>query len=264
MGATEELVRFKRGSIGGQAGDYSLDFTALGANESPISQGVWTNATTGTGGNSPLAPNVSMQIRLSADSTTRICCETGATNDYDDSLSFVPGFPGNQRVEARFYRASGYAPTSTNHEMEIHVGCASYGTANKRCVELGFNYAGGYFVAGFNGDLVSWQAPAGGNMSSPWYTAATGSGTSPADNDLFVMELNRSAKTIKAWQNTTLVIDLQWNDLTHVTAAAQSVLNDLGNGAGLGALRRVGGDATEGSMGWRSIHITSTLQDAGG
>ncbi|MCW5657427.1 MAG: hypothetical protein KIT60_06970 [Burkholderiaceae bacterium] len=246
---------------GGGAGDpYTLDFTALGSNESPISQGgVWTNASSGTGGNAALAPNQSMQIRLSADSTTRICCETGATSDYDDSLSFVPGFSGNQRVQATIYRQSGYTPSSTNHEMEIHVGCASFGNNDKRGVEFGFNYAGGYFIAGFDGDLVSWDAPPTGVMSSPWYSAATGLGSAPADGDVMRVELNRAAKTIKCWQNSTLVIDLQWNDLTHVTSAAQAVLNALGDGAGLGALRRIGGDATEGAFGWRDILISSTL-----
>lgn len=244
--------------------DYYLNFTALGSNESPISQGgIWTNASAGTGGNAALAPNNSMQIRLSADGLTRICCETGATADYDDSISWVPGFPGNQRLEATVYRAAGYAPSSTNHELLMELGCVSYATNNKRCVHLGFNYAGGYFVAGFNGDLISWDAPPNGNMSSPW-TAFTGLGSPPADGDVFRAELNRAAKTVKWWQQRAgnepvLVVDLQWNNTSQVTSAAQAVLNNLGDSAGLGALRRVGGDATEGAFGWRDILISRTL-----
>ena len=137
----------------------------------------------------------------------------------------------------------------------------SYGVNNKRGVEFGFNYAGGYFIAGFNGDLISWASPPDGNLSSPWYSAATGLGSAPADGDVMRVELNRAAKTIKCWQNNTLVIDLQWNDTTQVTSAAQDVLNNLGDGAGLGALRRIGGDAIGGAFGWRDMLISETLLD---
>lgn len=232
--------------------DYFLDFTALEANESPISQGgVWVTP----------SPNVGMQVRLSADTTTRICCETGSTPDYDDSTSFVvEGFPGDQRVDAVLYRQAGYFPPlpDPNHEMEVHVGFEEV-SGGKRCVELGFNTAGGYFIAGFDGNLTSWQAPPDGIMSSPWSAAATGLGSAPADGDLFRMELNRSAKTIKCWQNSVLIIDLQWNDTAIVTSAAQAVLNALGGGAGLGGLRRPGAGAIEGAWGWRSVRISSTL-----
>ena len=247
----------------GYSGDYYVDFTALGANESPIVLGgLATNASTGTGGNAALSPNQSMQVRLSADGTTRICCETGATNDYDDCLFFVPGYSGNQRVVATLYKQSGYAPPTTNHEMQIHVGLSSSGYANKRGVELGFNYAGGYFIAGFDGDLVSWDAPPTGVMSSPWYSAATGATPTPTDVDVFTMELNRTAKTIDAWVNATKVIALQWADTSMVTSAAQAVLNALGSGAGLGGLRRIGADATEGAFGWRDFRISPTLLGA--
>lgn len=246
--------------IGHPSGDYFLDFTTYGSNESPMSVGgLFTNASTGTGGNAALAPNQSMQIRLSADSTTRICCETGATNDYDDSLVGLPGYAGDQRLEATVYRQSGYTPTVTNHELLMGLGLVVYGYADKRNLHFGFNYAGGYFVAGFNGDLVSWDAPSTGNMSSPWYSAATGFGSAPADGDVMRVELNRAAKTAKMWQNATQVIDLQWNDTTHVNSTAQAVLNALGDGMYLGALRRIGGDATEGAFGWSDALFSSTL-----
>lgn len=239
---------------------YSVDFTALTANESPISRaGVWTNASTGTGDNAALSPNNSMQIRLSANGTTRICCETGATNNYDDSLSVVPGFPGNQRITATIYRQAGYTPPTTNHELAMELGVIAYAVNNKRSVHVGFNYAGDYFVAGFNGDLVSWDAPPTGTLSSPWYTAATGAGSAPVDGDIMIAELDRTAKTVKVWQKragvSTLVISLQWNNTAQVNAASQAVLNALGNSAGLGALRRIGGDAVEGAFGWRSVLI---------
>lgn len=250
-----------RGLRIGGGGDYYVDFTALGSNENPISRGgVWTNASSGTGGNAALAPNQSMLIGLADDGVTRICYESTATDDYDDSVSFVPGFAGNQRVVATLYKKSGYVPSGgTNHEVEIHLGCVSFGTANKRCVEIGFNYAGGWFVAGFDGDLTSWDTV----MTSPWSAGATGSGSTPVDGDVYTAELDRTAKTVKCWQNSTLVISLQWNDTAMVSSTAQTVLNNLGNGAGLGALRRIlGGGGIAGALGWRNFRISSTITGA--
>lgn len=245
---------------------YTLDFTTYGTDENPISDGgIWTNADSGTGGNSPLAPNHNMQIRESADASTRICCETVATNDYDDSLSFVPGFSGNQRVEATVYIEAGYASHGdTNHELAMELGCRSWnispGVNHKRTIHIGFNYAGGFFVAGFDGDLVSWQL---NSNSGIWGAAVVNSGVAPLTNDVVISELNRTAKTLKVWQkrgvSSTLVIDLQWNSTAIVDAYWQAVLNDLGSGAGLGALKRIGADAVQGKFGWKSISISSTL-----
>lgn len=244
------------GSSGGDT--YSVDFTSLTANESPISLGgVWTNDVQGTGGNFAATPNTSMQIRLSADGTTRICCETGATNDYDDAFSVVPGFPGNQRVEATVYRQAGYAPSDAipqvNHEIEIFVGTVVNSDGGKRGVEIGINDAGDWFVATFDGSLTSWQT---------WgltYEAEV-SEADPLDGDVIRVELDRTAKTIKAWQNDILRINLNWNTTTaQVTPALQTVLNNLGDSAGFGGLRRIGAAAVEGAFGWRDILISSTL-----
>jgi hypothetical protein len=229
---------------------YFVDFTALTANESPISRGgIWTNASAGTGGNAALAPNNSVQIRLSVDGTTRIACETGSTDGYEDSISGVPGFPGNQRLTATVYRQAGYTP-SINHELLLGLGLVSFGTNNKRCIHIGFNYAGGYFIAGFNGSLTSWDP------DGIWYSAATGANPIPLDGDQFIAELNRTAKTVKVWHKRgstlTLVLDLQWNDTTHVNSTWQGVLNTLGDGMYIGALRRIGG-ALEGAFGWRDV-----------
>lgn len=241
-------------------GAYSLNFTALGANEAPLSQGgIWTNNTQGTGGNAAMTTQTSMQVRLSADGSTRICCEDdGPHVNYEDSFAVVPGFAGSQRVTAVVYKESGYSP-SENHEMEVFLGAVVYGSNNKRAVEILVSAAGAWALVLHDGA-----------MSGATFTVINSAEVSngvPADGDVVVAEFDRSAKTIKAWSNGTLRISTQWAT-THdeIDASVQSKLNALGDGAGLAGLRRnVGstGTAVEGKFGWRSIEISPTLQGAG-
>lgn len=244
---------------------YSLSFARM-TPETPLSAGgLWTNSVAGTGGFGVVTPNKDMRVRASVTGPV-ICCEQGATDGYDDSIAALPGFPGNQRVRAVMYKQPGYNPNAgsppVNHEIQIHVGVQINNDGTKRSVELGFNEQGGYFLAGFNGGLTSWDSPAnGGYMSSPW--AGTGTTTPwPEDSDVIVIEHNRTAKTIKGWKNETLVVDLQWNTTAVVTAQAQAVLNDLGTGIALAALRRIGAAAQEGAFGWRSVEVSDTLLGA--
>lgn len=252
--------------IGHTSDEYSLNFTTYGSNESPATiGGLVTNSVTGTGGNSALSLNQSMQIRLSDDTTTRILTSTGSTSDYDDSLLVWPGYSGNQRLEATVYRESGYLPTTTNHELLMGLGVVVTSGGNKRNLHFGFNAGtvgntstAGFFVAGFDGDLTSWDTV----MGSPWSSGLTGLASGIADDgDVMRVELNRTAKTAKMWQNATLVVSLQWNDTSMVSSTAQAVLNALGDGVYLGGLRRPGADAIEGAFGWRDITISSTLLD---
>jgi len=246
--------------------DYVLDFTSLASNENPISQdGVWTTALDGTGDNVVYgSAQKSMQIRLSADGLTRILCENGPQAGYDDAIAFVPGFPGNQRIDATLYKASGYAPDPSlnSHEYELFVGAKVRGTDDKIGVEMGFNTYGGYFLAGFDGDLTSWDTVLGG----VWYAAATGNTHTPANGDFVRMELNRTAKTINAWIAGVHVIDLDWNTTAQVNVASQTLLNNLGNSAGFGGLRRFtaggGVESVEGSIGWRDVLISPNLLGA--
>lgn len=251
MGATEELVRFKRGAIGGQStvGTYSLDFTALGANEDPLRQGgTWVNNTQGATGHAAMNTQTSMRVALSADSSTRICCDTSAAIvNYEDSFAYVPGYTGFQRVTATVYKESGYAPTN-NHEMEIFLGAVVYGNDNKRAIEVLVSIAGTFV-------LVLHDGPPNGFLVISSSSVSSGV---PANGDVIVSELDRVAKTIKVWSNGTLRCSTQWVT-THdeIDATVQSKLNSLGDGAGLAGLRRAG-DTTAAKFGWRDILIEAS------
>ncbi len=246
--------------------DYNVDFTALAANEDPLSLGgLWTNNQQGTGDNFPLGPtaypNLNLKVGVDAVTGVRHCFGNGPTISYNDAVGLLPGYPGNQRVVIVVYRRPGYAPAPLNHEIEIFVGTRVNADGGKRGVEFGINTtAGSAFLAGFNGGLTSWDAPPFGTMSSPWNLARLGTDIAPADLQTFTMEFNRTGKTIEVWQNSTQIIDFQWNDLTMVTAEAQAVLNDLGNSAGLGILWQDG--ATPEAFGVRSFSVSSTLLGA--
>lgn len=245
---------------------YNVDFTALAANEDPLSLGgLWTNNQQGTGDNFPLGPtaypNLNLKVGVDAVTGVRHCFGNGPTISYNDAVGLLPGYPGNQRVVVVVYRRPGYSP-APNHEIEIFVGTRVNADGGKRGVEFGINpSAGSAFIAGFDGGLTSWESPAnGGVMSSPWNLARLGTDIALADLQVFTMELNRAAKRIKVWQNSTQIILLQWNDTTMVTPAAQAVLNDLGNSAGLGILWESG--ATPEAMGVRAFSVSPTLLDA--
>ncbi len=260
-----------RGAIGfnrqiwkpGLPGDYSVDFTALGADEDPLSLGgLWTNNTQGTGDNFALGPtgypNLNLKVGVDATTGVRHCFGNGPTVSYNDAVGLLPGYPGNQRIVAVVYRRSGYNPSPNNHEIELFVGTRVTSDGGKRGVEFGINYSSGSaFLAGFDGGLTSWDAPPFGVMSSPWNLARLGTDIAPADFQVLTMEFNRSGKTIKVWQGSTQIIDFQWNDTTMVTSAAQAVLNDLGNSVGIGILWQSG--ATAEAMGFRSFSVSSTL-----
>lgn len=229
-------------------GSLFVDFTAMGSNEDPLSQGgVWTNNTQGTGGNGVMGTQTSMRVAMSADATTRICCDTAAAIvNYEDSFAFVPGYPARQRVVATIYKESGYAPTS-NHEMEIFLGAVVYSNDNKRAIEVLVSIGGSFVLVLHDG------APNGFLVIS----SSTVGGGVPADGDVITAELDRTAKTIKAWNNGVLKCSTQWNT-THdeIDAAVQAKLDALGDGAGLAGLRRAG-DTTAGKFGFRDVLIES-------
>lgn len=245
------LAASGRALASASGGDYYIDFGALAANDVPISQGgVWLNNTS-----SGMNTNTSMQIRLSADGSTRICCESDAPHiNYEDSIGFVPGYPGSQRVVGTIYREAGYAPNvaDANHEIELYAGAVVYGNDNKRCIQVAANADGDWFLALHNGGAASgWIVV---------YSAAVASGVPPLDGQVVTLEVDTAAKTIKCWHQTTLRLSTQWNT-THdeITSEWQAVLNNLGNGAGLAGIRRSGATAAVGKMGWRNFRISQTL-----
>lgn len=245
---------------------YFVNFTTLTANEDPLSLGgLWTNNQQGTGGQPALGPtaypNLNLKVGVDAVTGVRHCFGNGPTISYNDAVGLLPGYPGNQRVVVVVYRRPGYNP-AFNHEVEIFVGTRTLAGGGKRGVEFGINTnAGSAFMAGFDGGLTSWETPAnGGVMSSPWNLARLGTDIALADLQVFTMELNRAAKRIKVWQNSTQIVLLQWNDTTMVTPAAQAVLNDLGGSVGLGMLYESG--AIPEALGIRSFSVSPTLLDA--
>lgn len=247
---------------GDKPDSYSLDFTALGANENPISRGgTWTNNTQGTDGNAAMTTNTSMQIRLSTNGLTRICCDaSGPHVNYEDSMAWKPGFPGNQRVVATVYVAPGYAPT-TNHELELYAGAVCYAADDKRCIQATVDKAGAWVLALHDGDTAAYDSePTGGWIVI--YSATLTGASVIADGEQMILELDRTAKTCKLWQGTTLRCSTQWATLhDEIDARAQTALNNLGDGAGLAMIRRgdAPADALEGSYGFRDFFVSQTL-----
>lgn len=134
------------------ANAYAIDF-ATAAIENPLSAGgIWTNDTQGTGGN--VAPGIltSMRVGLASDGKTRIAFDTHGGVDYDDSFAFVPGFPGDQFVEAVIYKEPGYNPNAngSNHELELILGCSSK-AGSRIWNEILFNAGGGVDVVYLDG-----------------------------------------------------------------------------------------------------------------
>lgn len=238
-------------------GQYIVDFTALGADESPISRGgIWTNNSQGTGGNAVMGTNTSMQIRLASDGVTRICCESAGPHiNYEDSFALVPGFPGAQRVQATIYRAPGYAPND-NHELELYLGGKVLGNNNKRCIQVTCSVGGLWNMAVHDGAVTAYTPEVGG-----WVVidSATVGGGIPADGHLLRAEFDPVAKTCKLWSNEALKLSTQWNT-THdeIDARVQTVLNNLFDGAGLAMIRR-SGDTVEGGAGFRDFAVYRTL-----
>jgi len=250
------------GAVAAQSdGSYFVDFTALAANENPITRaGAWTNNIQGTGGNAAMLTNTSMQIRQATGTgNPRICCDGGAPHiNYEDSIGWVPGFPGNQRVTAKVYVAPGYAPGS-NHELEVFVGAFCRGEDDKVAIQATVDKAGAWALALHDGKTTAYSDPGGGWIVI--YSATVSSGV-VADGDDVVVELNRTAKTCKMWHEGVLRLSTQWATLhDEIDARAQATLNNLGDGAGLGSIRRADGpaDAVEGAYGFRSFRVSQTL-----
>lgn len=241
----------------GEGGDYYVNFADVPADEDPITLGgTWTNNEEGTGGNAAMLTNTSMQIRQATGTgNPRICCDGGAPHiNYEDSIAWRPGFPGNQRVEVTVYLAPGYTP-SGNHELEIFVGAFCRGEDDKVAIQATAEIGGGWALALHDGKTTAYSDPGGGWIVI--YSAFVAGGT-VADGDTLVVELDRENKTCKMWQNGSLRLSTQWAT-THdeIDARAQATLNALGDGAGLGSIRRSG--ATEGAFGARDFRVSQTL-----
>lgn len=211
---------------------YSVDFTTQTVQDPLSLGGVWTNNTQGTGGNVAPGNLASMRIALASDGSTTIAQHAAApiVNDYNDSFAFVPNMSsGNLRVTAVVYRDPSYNP-STNHEIEIILGCRS-ASGTHRWIECLWNAQGGTDIASLDGGPGSYTII--GNS-----VFAIGP---PEDGDIWVAELLRSTHTVRWYVNGTLVC-----------TATHAVITNLGNGAGIAGFMRQG-DTHPGGLGFRSF-----------
>lgn len=235
--------------------EYDLNFTALGSDDIPISQGgTWLNNTS-----SGMNTNTSMQVRLATDGVTLICCDDeGPHFVYEDSIGIKMGHPGKQRVEATIYRASGYSP-SGGHELELYLGAEVFGNNNKRCIQVTVSAAGEWAFAVHDGQVGPYntETPALGGWVVV-YSAVVLNGTVPQDGDVFRAELDPDAKTCEGWLNNVKHLSTQWNT-THdeIDTRVKNALDNLGDGIGLAMIRRSG--ATEGALGFRRVRVFPTL-----
>jgi hypothetical protein len=211
---------------------YFVDFTTQTIQDPLSLGGVWSNNTQGAGGNVAPGNLASMRIALASDGSTTIAQHAAApvVNAYNDSFAFVPNMSsGNLRVTAVVYRNPSYNP-STNHEIEIILGCRS-ASGTHRWIECLWNSQGGTDIASLDGGPGSYTII--GNS-----VFAIGP---PEDGDIWVAELLRSTNTVRWYVNGTLVC-----------TATHAVITNLGNGAGIAGFMRQG-DTHPGGLGFRSF-----------
>lgn len=213
--------------------------------EDPLSVGgTWTNNTQGTGGNAAMGTQTSMRVALSADASVMIAQGVAAaTINYEDSIAWLPGYSGNQRVTATIYRESGYT-TTNSHEIQLYLGAICYAEDNKRSVELLIGTQGEAYVVLHDGAPNTFEV-----------LANTG-GITNVDGDSLVGELDRVAKTIVFKHEGSTILSIGWTTTGGtITSTIQAKLNALGDGAGLAALRRSGGGTVAGKYGFRNVLI---------
>jgi hypothetical protein len=213
------------------AGSYALDF-ATAVIEDPLSAGgVWSNNTQGVGGNVAPGNMTSMRVGLASDGVTRIAVETHGGIDYDDSFAFVPGFPGDQYIEAVIYKEPGYNPNAdgSNHELELILGCSS-AAGSRIWNEFLFNSGGGVEIVYLDGGPSDFTSI--GNVG--------GASVIPKDGD--VVRATRVGNTLSLTINGVVVAG---NDGAEPAKVAK------GTGIGIAGFVRPG--ATHDKYGFRSV-----------
>lgn len=213
-------------------GRYSIDFTTATV-ENPLSAGgVWTNNTQGTGGNAPPGNLTSMRVGLASDGQTLIAFGTHGGIDYDDSFAFVPGFTGDQFIEAVIYKEPGYNPNASgsNHELELLLGCSS-DAGVRTWNEFLFNSGGGVDILYLSGGPSDFTGIANVNASAA---------PIPADGD--VVRATRVGNVLSLYINGVLVAGYDGSNPARVAH---------GSGIGIAAFVRPG--ATLNKYGFRRV-----------
>ena len=193
---------------------------------------MWTNNTQGTGGNQPPGNLTSLQVGLASDGQTRIAFDTHEGINYDDSFAFVPGFDGDQYVEAVIYKEPGYNANAAgaNHEIELLLGCSS-GVGVRTWNEFLINSGGGIDILFLDGGPSGFQS----------LGLSTSISAFPVDGDTIRAE--RVGNVLSLYLNGTL-----WGR-TDLTASPQLVAR--GSGIGLAAFIRPG--AVHNKFGFRRV-----------
>lgn len=211
---------------------YFVDFTTA-AIQDPLSLGgIWSNNTQGAGGNVAPGNLASMRIALASNGTTPVAQHAAApvVNAYNDSFAFVPNVSsGNIRVTAVVYRNPSYNP-STNHEIEIILGCRS-ASGTHRWIECLWSAQGAIDIASLDGGPGAYTI-----IGNSVFSIGP-----PRDGDVWVAELLRSTNTARWYVNGTLVC-----------TATHPVITNLGDGAGIAGFMREG-DTHPGGLGFRSF-----------
>lgn len=216
------------------AGAYSLDF-ATAQIEDPLSAGgVWSNNTQGVGGN--IAPQnfTSMRVALASDGSTRIAQDNHGGIDYDDSFAFVPGYDGDQFIEAVLYKEPGYNPNAagSNHEIELLLG-ASTASGTRIWNEFLINSGGGVDIAYLDGGPSDFFIIANVNASGAKV---------PEDGD--VIRAERKGNVLSFYINGVLAAGYDGSNPARVAK---------GSGIGLGGFVRAG--ATHNKYGVRCVTL---------
>jgi hypothetical protein len=213
------------------AGTYALDFSTATI-ENPLSAGgVWTNNTQGTGGNIAPGNMTSMRVDVASDGVTRIAFDTHGGVAYDDSFAFVPGFSGDQYVEAVIYKEPGYNANAAgaNHELELILGCSS-AAGSRIWNEFLFNSGGGVDIVYLDGGPSDFTSI--GNVG--------GASVIPKDGD--VVRATKVGNALSLYVNGVLVTGYDGADSAKVAR---------GSGIGIAGFIRPG--ATHNKYGFRRI-----------
>jgi hypothetical protein len=170
--------------------------------------------------------------------------QTGSGNVYgtaaspsnaDDNIACLTGFPANQYVQATVFRAGGYDPTPSVHEIELHVSCTI--TAHSiTSYEFLMNSAGAFQVVRWNGALNDFFTGISVNTFN-------GGPTAVVDGD--VMRVERVGNNFSMYQNA--VLKWTWTD-GNVTGGAPGVAAFWGSPTNIVAANFGFKDFTAGAM----------------
>lgn len=222
------------GQLMGNSRSYRIDFATVQDEDALSAGGVWSNNAQGVGGNGAPGNMTSMRVGLASDGRTRIAMATHTGIYYDDSFAFVPGFDGDQFIEAVVYKEPGYNPNAagSNHEIELLLGCSS-SPGRHAWNECLFNAGGGVNIVHIDGGPSDFH-PVGNVEGRNYFNARHGD----------VIRGDRIGNVVSLYLNGILMIRYDGTNPKHVAR---------GNGIGIGGFVRPG--AVHNKYGFISVHM---------